>query len=174
MDRDHAHPAAKHAKLIDGVEGSRPAADLHHRERLPLRRAHHSQIQAYGTQRLLLSAAANCDDRCLVMPTLTKVLCDGARVLLTQALEAEVGEFLAATGDLATAGAAGLGNAFQSRGDVDAVIEEHCAAGSRLCDPERRGERTSRGVAETGARKDDRDLSRWISRRRPPTLSRRR
>ena len=38
---------------------------------------------------------------------LTKVLRDGARALLTQAVEAEVSEFLAATADLKTDEAAG-------------------------------------------------------------------
>src|SRR3546814_10709857 len=31
-DRHHAHPAAEHTHLVDGVEALRAAGDLHHRE----------------------------------------------------------------------------------------------------------------------------------------------
>ena len=45
--------------------------------------------------------------RTILTDRLTEVLRDGARALLTQAVEAEVSEFLAATADLKTTTAAG-------------------------------------------------------------------
>ena len=44
-DRDHAHPAPEHAKLVDRVEALRPAGDLHHRQRLALGGAHAAERQ---------------------------------------------------------------------------------------------------------------------------------